>query len=56
MTRRVIAVGRRRPWRALTITLLPKEEAGRRSQPATGRERLETTREKKVPKHAESIH
>jgi hypothetical protein len=46
--RRVVAVGRRRPWRPLTITLLPKEEAGRRSQPTTGRERLETARERKV--------
>jgi hypothetical protein len=54
--RRVIVVGRRRPWRALTVTLLPKEEAGRRSQPATGRERLETSRAKNVARRAETIH
>jgi hypothetical protein len=56
MTRRVFAVGRRRPWRALTITVLPKKEGGTGSQSDTARERLETSRERKVVGRAESIH
>lgn len=54
--RRVFVVGRRRPFRPLTLTVLPKKEGGAGSQSDTARERLETSRAKNVARRAETIH
>ena len=54
--RRVFVVGHRRPFRSLMVTELPKEEPGRRSQPTTGRERLETSRELKLPQRSGRVN